>query len=84
MSCFIPIKHEKPLIYKDFKGLVKFGYAKWNYASHSDVAPYGRSDVMCSVSRAEGTLHMRSALHFRRILHVPLAEHIVEKRRLLS
>ena len=34
---------------------------------------------MCSISRAEGTLHARSALHFRRIHHVPLAEHIVEK-----
>ena len=32
---------------------------------------------MCSVSRAEGTLHARSALHFRRIHHVPLAEYII-------
>ena len=46
--CFYPEKQKKLLKIKDFKVLVKFGYAKWSYASHSDVAPYGRSEVMCS------------------------------------
>jgi len=48
------------------------------YASHSDVAPYGRSDVMYSFSRAEGAPHAQSAHLFRKKHHVPLAEHIVE------
>ena len=46
--------------------------------SHSDVAHFIRSDVMCSVARAEGTLHFQRTHHARRAHHVPLAEHIVE------
>ena len=49
---------------------------KWCYASHSDVAHFIRSDVMCSVARAEGT---QSKHHARSAHHIPLAEHIVEK-----
>ena len=52
---------------------------KWCYASHSDVAHFVRSDVMCSFSHAEGILHARSAHHFQWKHHVPFAEHIVEK-----
>ena len=36
---------------------------------------------MCSISRAEGTLHFRRKHHARSAHHVPLAEHIVEKRK---
>ena len=36
---------------------------------------------MCSISRAEGTLHFQRKHHARSAHHVPLAEHIVEKRK---
>ena len=36
---------------------------------------------MCSISRAEGTLHFQRKHHTRSAHHVPLAEHIVEKRK---
>ena len=65
-------KTKMPLVYS-----VKF------WLRQRDVAHFVRSDVMCSISCAEGILHAQSAHHFRRIHHVPLAEHIVEKRRLL-
>ena len=78
--CFLPLKTRKAL---ENQGLWDFSEVlatpKWCYASHSDVAPYGRSDVMRSVSRAEGTLHFRRKHHARSAHHVPLAEHIVEK-----
>ena len=61
--------------------LVKFGYTKWCYASHSDVAHLVRSEAMCSGSRAEGTLHFRRKHPSRSAHHVSLAEHIVEKRK---
>ena len=66
---------------RNFGFWVKFGCAKWCYASHSDVARFVRSEVMCSISRAEGTLHFRRKHHARSAHHVPLAEHIVEKKK---
>ena len=36
---------------------------------------------MCSISRAKGTLHFQRKHHARSAHHVPLAEHIVEKRK---
>jgi len=77
---FTPKNTKSPPEIKDFEILVKFCLRQ------SDVMlcivmllTLQSSDVMRSFSRAEDTPHARSAHHFRRKHHVPLAEHIVEK-----
>ena len=52
---------------------------KWCYASHSDVAPFCRSDEMCSLFHARSAHHFRRKHHARSAHHVPCAEHIVKK-----
>ena len=47
--------------------------------SHGDVAPVGRSDVMCSFTRAAAHITRQSRHHARSAHHVPFAEHIVPK-----
>ena len=74
------LKTKKSLKFKDFCNFSEvLATPKWCYASHSDVAPCGRSDVMYFWTRAKGTLHIQRKHHAGRAHHVPLAEHIVEK-----